>query len=150
MGHFMSNNFYWRREEDETRRKRREEGHRLPPAMTVKRKGKRSRAALSYMYRCFSMAGYNDRLQGPVTMGQPITIASRMAGYNGQLQSAHSALIQSNALLKTLGLHRWSEIPYIMNCEAVRYLFCSYTYVSTDVFSSKLCSGWFPLFHLDI
>ncbi len=37
------------------------------------------------------MAGYNDRLQRPVTMGQPVT----MAGYKRRLQWAVSIRLQS-------------------------------------------------------
>jgi hypothetical protein len=70
-----------------------EEGHRRPPPMTVKRKGKR-KSCCTPIYRIFSTAGYNGRLQRPVTMGScnPVTISTLCLTSTYLLQTTHARL----------------------------------------------------------
>jgi hypothetical protein len=114
--------------------------HRLPPPMTVKRKGKR-KSCCTLTYRIFSTAGYNGRLQWPVTA----------AGYNGQLQSGynehalpyinrnfsppHPAYLQSNRKSRSFFTYgrNWGQRSKCKR-ETMLYLMSSTTFVSIMYF----------------
>ncbi len=130
IGHFMSNTLFWTINVQKD-----EEGHRLPPPMTVKRKGKR-KSCCTLTYRIFSTAGYNGRLQWPVTMGScnPVTISTLCLTstlvWKLFLVVAYSTQQQSPVVLSQLNANKWSDSkhnsPYFI-LHLIRYVSVSFS-----------------------